>query len=143
MEYPRGRQAKTKIGDPRGGWVGQSTKKGWGRICFLDIFYRVFELPSPSNAQKRDKRNRETIGFGFLVDVFFDTMFFSKHFFSVFEIPSLRNTRKRDTTKNVEKTLTSIFLSICLGKVFDIDFFVKILLWRFLTPLAEKRPKTY
>jgi hypothetical protein len=31
-----------KIGDPRGGWVGQSTKKGWGQIYLFDIFYRVF-----------------------------------------------------------------------------------------------------
>jgi hypothetical protein len=34
---PRGRQ-KNKIGDPRGGWVDQSTKKDWGRIVFFDFF---------------------------------------------------------------------------------------------------------
>jgi hypothetical protein len=49
----RGRPKK-KVGDPRGGWVGQSTKKDQGQIYFFDIFYRVFELPSSRNAQKRD-----------------------------------------------------------------------------------------
>jgi hypothetical protein len=63
---------KNKTGDPRGGWVGQSTKKGWGQIflvIFLVIFFftRVFDLPSPRNAQKRDKKVEKKIGFGFLV----------------------------------------------------------------------------
>jgi hypothetical protein len=51
--------ANKKTGDPRGGWVGQSTKKDWGQIYFFDNFYRVFELPSSRNAQKRDKRKFE------------------------------------------------------------------------------------
>jgi hypothetical protein len=57
--------AKKQIGDPRGGRVGQSTKRDGVRFS-PDIFCRIFELPSPRNAQKRDKK----IGFGFLV-VFF------------------------------------------------------------------------
>jgi hypothetical protein len=43
---PRARQKK-KTGDPRGWWVGQSTKKDWGlRFIFFDIFLIVF-LNSP------------------------------------------------------------------------------------------------
>jgi hypothetical protein len=61
----RGRQKK--VGDPRGGWVGQSTKQGRGRIYFIfSIFFIVF-FNSPRNAQKRDKGNRGKIGFGFWV----------------------------------------------------------------------------
>jgi hypothetical protein len=37
---------KKKTGDPRGGWVGQSTKKDWGQIYFFDIYFIVF-LNSP------------------------------------------------------------------------------------------------
>jgi hypothetical protein len=48
----------------------------------------------------------------------------SKTFFCrVFELPSPRNTRKRD--KKVEEKLPSKFLSIVLGKVFDMDFLQK------------------
>jgi hypothetical protein len=43
----------------RGGWVGQSTKKGRGQIYFPDIFCRVFELPSPRYAQKHGLFYRE------------------------------------------------------------------------------------
>jgi hypothetical protein len=38
--------AKKNIGDPRGGWVGQSTEKDQGQIYFLDIFLIVV-LNSP------------------------------------------------------------------------------------------------
>jgi hypothetical protein len=79
--------AKQKKCDPRGGWVGQSTKKGWVRF-FSIFFYRVFKLPSPGNAQKRDKQIEEKIGFGFLVDFFVNTFrhvfFFCKTFLVVF-----------------------------------------------------------
>jgi hypothetical protein len=55
-------------------------------------FYRVFELPSPKNALKRDKRNGEKIGFVFFVVFFenlFDTIFWQNVFCCVFELPSL------------------------------------------------------
>jgi hypothetical protein len=79
---PAPKKSVTVYGDPRGGRVGQSTKKkkGWGQICFFSIyFYRVFELSSPRNARKRNKKNREKISFGFLFDFFcknFSTRFF-------------------------------------------------------------------
>jgi hypothetical protein len=47
-----------------GGWVGQRPQKDQGQI------YGVFELPSPRNAKKRDKQNRQKISFGFWVDLF-------------------------------------------------------------------------
>jgi hypothetical protein len=41
-------------------WVGRSEyEKGLGSDFFLDFFYRVFELPSSRNAQKRDKTKFE------------------------------------------------------------------------------------
>jgi hypothetical protein len=43
-------------------WEGMSeAKKGLGSDLFFFryFFYRVFELPSPSNAQKRDKKKFE------------------------------------------------------------------------------------
>jgi hypothetical protein len=40
---------------------------------FCEFFYRVFELPSPRNAQKRDKQIEKQIDFGFFVDVFVKT----------------------------------------------------------------------
>jgi hypothetical protein len=52
---PEGKGPPKKNGDPRGGWVGQRPKKDWGQIYFFDVFCRVFELPSPRNAQNRDK----------------------------------------------------------------------------------------
>jgi hypothetical protein len=55
----------------------------------------------------------------------------------VFELPSLRNTRKCYKTKKVEEKLTSKILSICLEKVFDMDFLHSP------CRLAEKRPKMY
>jgi hypothetical protein len=52
--------AKKKIGDPRGGWVGQSTKKGWGQICFFDIFLIVFlnsrHRETPKNVIKKNRK---------------------------------------------------------------------------------------
>jgi hypothetical protein len=66
----QGAGPQKKVGYPRGGWVGHSTKKRWGQIYFPDIFYRVFELPSPRNAQKVIKKSRKKIDFGFLVEFF-------------------------------------------------------------------------
>jgi hypothetical protein len=41
-----------------GGWV-RVRKRTRVRFIFLLLFYRVFELPSSRNAQKRDKTNFE------------------------------------------------------------------------------------
>jgi hypothetical protein len=40
--HSQGAGKKNKIGDPSGGWVVQSTKKGWGQIHFIDIFLLCF-----------------------------------------------------------------------------------------------------
>jgi hypothetical protein len=72
------------------GWFlgGQKSTKyrGWS-FFFVRFFYRVFELPSPRNAQKRDKKNREKMGFGFLsifLQKLFDTISFVKRFLLCF-----------------------------------------------------------
>jgi hypothetical protein len=52
---------------------------------------------------------------------FFDTIFLQNVLCSVFELPLLRNTRKYDKTIKVEEKLTSKFLSIFPGKVFDME----------------------
>jgi hypothetical protein len=91
-----------KTGDPRGGWVVQSTKKDQGQKKNFDIFYRVFELPSSRNAQKRDKRQiREKVGFGFLVEFFVKNNrhdLFCKTFFVVF-----LNSHRSKTPENAIK----------------------------------------
>jgi hypothetical protein len=49
---------------------------GWvlgGKKSTRSFFNCGFELPSPRNAQKRDKKNREKIDFGFFVDCFVKT----------------------------------------------------------------------
>jgi hypothetical protein len=62
-------------------------------------------------------------------------------FLCVFELPSLRNTRKRDKTKKVEEKLTSIFLSIFWGKVFDMDLLQKYFYGVFELPLPRNAQK--
>jgi hypothetical protein len=53
------------------GWFlgGQKSTRA-GQFFEGDFFNRVFELPSPRNAQKREK-----VGFGFFVDFFVKTFF--------------------------------------------------------------------
>jgi hypothetical protein len=87
--FPRGR-GKKRVSDPRGGWVGQRTKKDQVKFIFRFILFGVFELPSPRNAQKkRDKTNRQKIGLGFFFAVSikfgknFSTRFFCTTFFVV------------------------------------------------------------
>jgi hypothetical protein len=54
-----GGRAKKRIGDPRG-WVGGSeAKKGPGPDFFPMLFYGVFKLSSPRNAQTRDQQKME------------------------------------------------------------------------------------
>jgi hypothetical protein len=94
-----------KIGDPAvGGWVGQSTKRGWDRIQFLDIFYLVFLLPSPRNAQKRDKKTPRKNGLGLLAHFFVKTFrhdFFVSRLFRFF---LFRETPENATKKARGKT---------------------------------------
>jgi hypothetical protein len=45
-----------------------SGQKRTGVSFFGEIFYGIFELPSPRNAKNVIKQNREKIGFGFFVD---------------------------------------------------------------------------
>jgi hypothetical protein len=96
--------------DVVGSSEAQNPKRTRAGQILCDFFPRVFELPSPRNAQKRDKTNRESRkknGFGFFSSSFlqklFDTICLQNVFCSVFEIPSLRNTRERDKTKKSRK----------------------------------------
>jgi hypothetical protein len=88
---------------------GSEAQKGLGSgfYFFSDIFYRVFELPLPRNAQKRDKKEiREKVGFGLLVEFFvkpFDTDFLPKYLYGVFELPLPRNAQKRTKKKAKKK----------------------------------------
>jgi hypothetical protein len=62
--------------------VGSSeakAKKVPGLVKKSELFCRVFELPSPRNAQKRDKQNQEKNGFGFFLPIVLKN--FSKRFF--------------------------------------------------------------
>jgi hypothetical protein len=113
---------------------GPEYEKGIVRFI-LDFFNRVFELPSPRNAQKRDLKNREKNRFWIFGRMFcksFSTRCFLQNVvLCVFEFLSLQITRKRDKTKEVEQKLASKFLSIFLGKSFRHRLFVKIFLWCF------------
>jgi hypothetical protein len=106
----RVRQKKKWVTPVVGGWVA-GKKRTRVRFIFSIFFYRVFELPSPRNAQKRDNKIEKS-GFWIFGRIFcksFWTRFVLQNVFcSVFELPSLRNTRKRDETKKVEEQLTSI-----------------------------------
>jgi hypothetical protein len=79
---------KTNLTDPHVvGWFlgGQKSTRVGQILC--EIFNRVFELPSPRNAQKRDKRNQEKSVLDFL-SIFllklFDTISLVKRFLSCF-----------------------------------------------------------
>jgi hypothetical protein len=94
---------------------------------------------------KNVKKNREKVGFGFLVEFFrekklFDTIFLQNVFCSVFELPSLKNTRKRDKTKKVEEKLTSNFLSK-IWKYFSTWTFCKNIFMVFLNSPCREAPK--
>jgi hypothetical protein len=117
--------------------VGQRPKKDQGQIYFFDIYFiAIVFLNSPHRETPKNviKKNREKIGFGFLVEffvqVFRHDFLLQNVFFSAFEVPSLKNTRKRDKTKKVEEKLTSKFLSKFWGK-FSTRYFTKICSWYF------------
>jgi hypothetical protein len=86
---------------------GSEAKKGPASILFRHIFYGVFELPSPRNAQKRDK-NREKSVLDLFVDLFVT----------------------RDKTKNRGDTGIATFVDF-FGEIFRHGVFVKICLWCF------------
>jgi hypothetical protein len=68
----QGAAKKINPGDPRGGWVGGSeAKKDLGSDLFFRYVFIVF-LNSPHRETPKNvvKKNREKIGFGFLVDFF-------------------------------------------------------------------------
>jgi hypothetical protein len=83
LPFFQGAGKKKKSGTPVvGGWV-RVRKRTNVRFFFDFVFNRVFELSSSRNAQKRDKKNREKVGFGFLVEFFVKTFrhdFFAKRF---------------------------------------------------------------
>jgi hypothetical protein len=69
-----------------GGWV-RGQKRTRVRFIFSIFFYRVFELPSPRNAQKHDKqksRKSRFWTFGRIFGKSFSTRFFCNTFFVVF-----------------------------------------------------------
>jgi hypothetical protein len=144
--YSKGPAKKKSVTRVVGGSVRVGKRNGVRFFCVI-FFYRVFELPSPRNAQKRNKRNREKIGFGFLVELFIvcknlsTPCFLQNVLFGVFELPSLRNTRKRDKTNKTEEKLTSKFWWIFGGKVFDMDFLQKHFDGVFEFPLPRNAPK--
>jgi hypothetical protein len=117
---------------------GSEYEKGLGSDVLFDIFYRVFELPSPRNAQKLIKKKPRKSRFWIFGRIFcrnFSTRFFLQNVFcGVFELPSLKNTRKCDKTKKVK-----IFVEI-LGKFFDTDFLPKVFMI-FLNPPCYETPK--
>jgi hypothetical protein len=79
-ECARDRQNK-KVGDPRGGWV--RIRKRTRVTFFLNIFFIVFfNSPHRETPKNVIKKNREKVGFGFLVEFFVKTFrhdFFQKH----------------------------------------------------------------
>jgi hypothetical protein len=91
--------------------VGQSVRaRKRDEVSFSPIFFiRFFELPSPKNARKRDKKKSRKKKSIFWIRIFgrifcknFSTRcFFQNVYFGVFELPSLRNTRRCDKTKEV------------------------------------------
>jgi hypothetical protein len=56
---------KTTDLDVVGWFFGGQKRTRAGQICFPRFVYRVFDLPSPRNAHKRDKQIREKYGFVF------------------------------------------------------------------------------
>jgi hypothetical protein len=95
-EQPRGPQNQKKIDGPWGGWlVPRKPKKYQGWSDFCEIFIVCLNSPHRETPKNVTKKNREKIGFGFLIDFFvkpFRHDFFVKRFCSVFEIPSLSST---------------------------------------------------
>jgi hypothetical protein len=93
-----------------GQMAAKTRTKSGSRPIFFVVFLKSPHRETPKNVIKK---NREKVGFGFLVEFFeklFDTIFFAKRFCSVFELPSPKNTRKPDKTKKVEEKLTSKML---------------------------------
>jgi hypothetical protein len=121
------RAAKTnKNGDPVvGGWVrGQKRTRVrfFFRYCFIVLLNSPYR-ETPKNVIKKIEEKLVLDFWSNLLENIFNTIFFLQNVFcGVFELPSLRKSRKRDKTKKNEVKLTSKFLSIFLGKVFDMDF---------------------
>jgi hypothetical protein len=81
----QGHSKKEMTGPYVVGWfLGGQNKyqyQGWSDF-FSRFFNHLFKLPSPRNAQKRVKQNREKISFGFFCRFFgktFSVMFFNSH----------------------------------------------------------------
>jgi hypothetical protein len=82
LDY-KGPASKTKSVTPLvGGWV-KVRKRDGVRYFFSVLFYRVFELPSPRNAQKRDEQKSRKKRFR-ICGRFFCTNFSTRCFFVCF-----------------------------------------------------------
>jgi hypothetical protein len=122
---------------------GSEAKKGLGSDLFFVTFYRVFELPSPRNAQKRDKQNRERIGFGFLVEFFVKTFrhdFFCKTFFVVL-LNSHRRETPETTTKQKSRGKTDNEIFVDFREKFSAWTFCKNICMVFLNSPSRETPK--
>jgi hypothetical protein len=88
-----GRQKKMPVTPVVGGWVGvRKMDMMEGVRFFWRFFYRVFELPSPRNARKRDKTKKvEEKLTSKILSIFlgkvFDMDFLQKYFYGVLEPP--------------------------------------------------------
>jgi hypothetical protein len=127
--------AKKKVGDPRGGWVGQRPKKEQaGFIFWIFLFLcSVFGgTPLTGNSPKTWQRKpRKKNCFRFLVEFFVKTFrhdLFYKTFFVV-----VLNSHRLETpeTRNREEALTSTstFLSTFLKKFSTWTFCKNVFLW--------------
>jgi hypothetical protein len=105
------------------------------------VFLNPPHRETPKTVIKYKQQSRKKSVMDFFVDFLVKT--FRQDFFvfrSVFEQPSRQN-------KKLEEKLTSIFLSIFSGKVFDMEFFQKknvfvvCGLFGFWTSVTEKRQK--
>jgi hypothetical protein len=118
--------------------VGSSEAKkvpGLVRIC-LGTFYRVFELPSPRNAQKRDKKKPRKNRFGIFC------RFCCKALFVVLLNPHRQEAPENTIKQKKSRGKTDIeifvdFLRIFSEKVFDMDFLQKYFYGVFELPLPR------
>jgi hypothetical protein len=125
---------------------GSEYEKGLGSDLFPRYFYRVFELPSSRNAQKRDetKKAEEKLTSKFLSEflIFFDMGLFVKTVFVVFlnspcqETPKnvLKKKAKGKKSQMVDGGWVDLGFSKCMGGSVDCRF----LLCRPLAP-RERR----
>jgi hypothetical protein len=141
----KGPPKKQKSVTPVVGGVGvRGQKRTRSDLFSRYFFYRDIELPSPRNAQNRDKKKSRKSRFGTSGRNFcksFSTRFFLQNVFcSVFKLPSLKNTRECDRTKKSRGKVDIVIFVETLGKVFGTDFLPKYFMV-FLNSPCRETPK--